>query len=82
MLEIKVAGSGCTSCNVLEARVKKVLEELRIEAMLMKVSDFNEMARLGILVTPGLIINGEVVSQGKLPSESTLKDWLERSESR
>ena len=76
MLEIKVAGPGCSNCNRLESMVKQILEDMKIEATLIKVSDFNGIADLGVLMTPGLVINGNLLSQGKVPSESQLKEWI------
>jgi small redox-active disulfide protein 2 len=76
MLDIKVAGPGCRNCLELEARVKQALEELQAEATLRKVTDFKEIAALGILMTPGLIINGKAVVQGKLPSVGIVKNLI------
>ena len=75
-LEIRVAGPGCRNCQELEARVKQVLEELQAEATVMKVTDFKDIAAAGILMTPGLIINGKVVLQGKLPSVGIVKNLI------
>ena len=76
MLDIKVAGPGCRNCIELENRVKQALEELQAEATLMKVTDFKEMAALGILMTPGLVVNGKVVLQGKLPTVTILRNMI------
>ena len=76
MLEIKIAGPGCKNCEELSSRVHKVLEEMRAEATLMKITDYQEIAASGVMMTPGLIVNGKVLSQGRLPSEGTIRDWL------
>ena len=76
MLDIKVAGPGCKNCIELESRVKQALQELQAEATLMKVTDFKEIAALGILMTPGLVVNGKVVLQGKLPSVGIVKSLI------
>lgn len=76
MLEIKVAGPGCRNCQELEARVKQALLELQVEATVMKITDFQDMARAGVLTTPGLIVNGKVVLQGKLPSVGIVKNLI------
>ena len=76
MLDIKVAGPGCRNCIELENRVKQALEELQAEATLMKVTDFKEIAALGILMTPGLVVNGKVISQGKLPTVTILRNMI------
>jgi small redox-active disulfide protein 2 len=76
MLEIKVAGPGCRNCIELESRVKQALEELQAEATVMKITDYQDIARAGIMMTPGLIIDGKVLSQGKLPPVSALKTCI------
>jgi small redox-active disulfide protein 2 len=76
MLDIKVAGPGCRNCIELESRVKQALEELQAEATLTKITDYQDIAKAGIMMTPGLIINGKVLLQGKLPPVSALKTCI------
>ena len=79
MLNIKVAGPGCRNCQEVHARVVRVLEEMGLEATLLKLTDFKEIASAGILTTPGLIVNGKVVSQGKVPAEAAIRGWIEEA---
>ncbi len=76
MLNIKVAGPGCKNCLELEARVKQAVADLQAEATVMKITDYQDMAKAGILTTPGLIVNGKVVLQGKLPSLGIVKGYI------
>jgi small redox-active disulfide protein 2 len=76
MLDIKIAGPGCRNCNELERRVKAVIGSMECEATLLHLTDFKDIAAAGVLATPGLIVNGEVVSQGKVPDEATIRGWL------
>lgn len=76
MLNIKVLGSGCTNCKNLEALCKEVVSENKIEAEIEKVTDLKDIMSYGILSTPGLVVNGKVVHNGKLPTKSTLAHWL------
>jgi len=81
MLQIKVVGSGCPNCLKLESLCKEVIDENEIDAEIEKVTDLNKFADLGIFMTPGLVVNDEVVSSGKIPTKSTLQHWLqERAE--
>jgi small redox-active disulfide protein 2 len=75
-LDIRVAGPGCKNCQELAARVHKALEELEVEATVMKVTEFKDIAALGILSTPGLVINGRTVLQGKLPTVAVVKTLI------
>jgi len=77
MLNIQVAGSGCPTCLKLEKLCNEVVKENNLEANIEKVTDMNKFGDLGIFITPGLIVNGKVLSQGKIPTKSTLAHWLE-----
>ncbi len=79
MIEIKVLGPGCPNCVRLENLCYEVVEELGLEARVDKVTDLNEFGKYGVMLTPGLVVNGKVLLQGKLPTKATLTNWL-RSE--
>lgn len=76
MLNIKILGSGCANCKRLEALARKVVGELGLEAEFEKVTDMNEIMKWPILSTPGLVVNGKVVSYGRIPSEAEIASWL------
>ena len=76
MMEIKVLGPGCPNCQEMERRVKKALEELKVEANVIKVADFSEISKY-IMMTPGLVINEKVKHSGKpLPRVEQIKGWI------
>lgn len=62
---IKILGSGCKKCLKLADNTKSALEEMGIEAEIIKVEDFKEIMAYGVMSTPGLVIDEEVVSVGK-----------------
>ena len=76
MLNIKVLGPGCANCINLEKICKEVVVENNIDAEIEKVTDYKVIMSYGIMSTPGLIVNGKVIHNGKLPTKSTLKHWL------
>ena len=76
MNTIRVFGSGCHNCVKLEAMCKEVVHELSIDATVEKITDLQEIMKTGILSTPGLEINGKMVSSGKLPVKATLVYWI------
>lgn len=76
MLEIKVLGPGCANCIKLENLVKEVILENTIEANVEKISDSSKFMDFGVMITPGLVVNGKVLSSGKIPTKSTLEHWL------
>lgn len=63
---IKVLGTGCAKCKKLEANVIKAIAESGIDAEIKKVEELDKIIAYGIMITPGLVINEEVVSAGKL----------------
>ena len=76
MLSILVLGPGCYNCQNLEAMCKEVVGENNLEAAVEKITDLNQIHALGVMMTPGLVINGKVVSSGRVPSKSTIKQWI------
>lgn len=76
MLDIKILGTGCPNCSKLESETKKAVQNLAIEAEFEKVTDFKKIMEYDVLSTPGLVINGEVVSSGRIPSQAELTSYL------
>ncbi len=76
MLSIKVLGSGCANCKNLENLCKEVVAENNIEASIEKVSELKDIMSYGVMSTPGLVVNEKVIHTGKLPTKSTLTNWL------
>lgn len=74
--EIKVLGTGCPKCELLYENVVKALEELGVEANIVKVKDLMQIAAHGVMTTPGLIIDGKLVSQGKVLTVEEIKKLL------
>jgi small redox-active disulfide protein 2 len=76
-MEIKVLGPGCSNCHKMEEMAKLALRELGITADVVKITDIGDIARHGILSTPGLIVNGKVKHTGKpLPSLEKVKELI------
>lgn len=76
MLEIKILGTGCPNCLRLENLCREVIAEKNWVANIEKITDFDEFGNYGVMMTPGLVVNGKVFSQGKIPTKSTLEHWL------
>jgi small redox-active disulfide protein 2 len=77
MLKIEVLGPGCPKCQLLEKNVRAAVEEMELDAEVSKVSDLKEIASRGVLMTPGLVVDGKVVSSGHLLSVIQVKKRLE-----
>ena len=78
MLDIKIIGKGCPNCEKLAQLCDEVIKEENLYAQVSKVTDVNEFADYGVMMTPGLVVNGKVLSQGKIPVKSTLTKWLKK----
>ncbi|MBC8213650.1 MAG: TM0996/MTH895 family glutaredoxin-like protein [Candidatus Marinimicrobia bacterium] len=76
MKKIQVLGSGCSKCNRLTEEVKEVAESLGIKYEFEKITDINQIMGFGVMMTPGLVINGMVKSQGTIPDTEKIKTWL------
>lgn len=77
METIRIYGPGCANCQRLHQMVLKTVNEMAVEVTIQKVEDMDSMIQAGIMRTPALEIDGEVVLQGKLPTETTLKNWIQ-----
>ncbi|HBP64092.1 MAG TPA: redox-active disulfide protein 2 [Desulfosporosinus sp.] len=71
-MEIKVLGTGCKKCKQLEELVKEVVKETKVDAEVIKVTDIKAIVEAGIMLTPGLMIDGKVKFTGKVPSKADL----------
>jgi small redox-active disulfide protein 2 len=75
-MNILVLGPGCPKCTEAEKNVKTALQEAGVEASVEKISDFQEIAQMGVFSTPAVVIDGEIKCVGKVPSKSEVIDWV------
>jgi small redox-active disulfide protein 2 len=76
MLNIKVLGSGCANCKKLEALAHQVIEQMGVQAEIIKVTEYPDIMAYNILSTPGLVINEKVVSSGRIPSTAEITTFV------
>ena len=75
-MEIKILGTGCPNCKMLERNVREAVSDLNINADISKVEDIMEIMKYYIAKTPGLVIDENVVSFGKLLSVEEVKEFI------
>lgn len=75
-MNIEILGPGCKKCDALGAATQKAADELGIDADITKITDYAEMASRGVMSSPGLAIDGLVVSTGRVLSVDAIKDLL------
>jgi len=71
-----VCGPGCANCTKAENIVREAVAAAGMDARILKISDFAEMAKLGVLSTPAIVINGKIKCVGKVPTKNEVLEWL------
>jgi small redox-active disulfide protein 2 len=76
---IKILGSGCPNCQLLEAQAKKAVQELGLKNVQVKhVREINKIIEYGVMSTPAIVINEEVKAAGRIPDVEEIKNWLKK----
>jgi len=75
-MRIKILGTGCAKCHQLEQTARQVLKELAVDATIEEVKDMKKIMEYPILTTPGLVINEELVSSGRIPAKSEVIQFI------
>ena len=75
-MEIKVLGPGCAKCQKTEEVVKEAVAESGVSADVEKVTDILKIAGYGVMMTPAVVVDGDVKSVGKIPSKEDVKSWI------
>ncbi|MEM4366898.1 MAG: thioredoxin family protein [Candidatus Anstonellales archaeon] len=76
-MKIKVLGIGCKRCRMLEENVKRALDLAGVKADIEKVQDYEKIAEYGVISTPALVIDSEIVCQGSIPEVEELRRIVE-----
>ena len=75
-LSIKILGSGCANCVALERATKEAVAALGLAAEVQKVTDYGEIAGYGVMRTPGLVVDEEVLLSGRVPTAAQVQELL------
>ncbi|MCE5206374.1 MAG: thioredoxin family protein [Porphyromonadaceae bacterium] len=75
-MEVLVLGPGCKKCVLTYNAITKVVEETGAEVTLRKVEDIVEIMKYNVMSTPAVVVNGEVMVKGHVPSETEIKQML------
>ena len=76
MIKIQVLGTGCAKCKKLAELTETAATELGLEYELEKVTDINAIMKMGVMMTPALVVDGQVKVSGKVPSVDGIKSYL------
>ncbi|NLW23461.1 MAG: thioredoxin family protein [Tissierellia bacterium] len=77
-MEIKILGTGCPKCEKLEKNLKVALKDLDLEVKIIKTDNLAEIVSYGVMTTPGLVIDDQVKTVGKVPSVKEIKEMLSK----
>lgn len=77
-MDIKILGSGCDNCRRLEAATREAVDRLGLDATFEKVTDPAEIASWGVMRTPALVVDDEVVLSGRVPTVQSVEELLSR----
>jgi len=75
-MKIEILGMGCSKCKMLYENAKKAVEEKNVQAEIIKVEDIDKITEYGVMMTPALVIDGEVKLSGNSLSVEEIKKWL------
>ncbi|MFZ2888901.1 thioredoxin family protein [Sulfuricurvum sp.] len=78
-MKIEILGTGCTKCKALEEATKQAVAQSGMFAQIEKVDDIMKIMEYNVMSTPGLVIDGKVVSTGKLLSVAEIVDLIKAS---
>lgn len=73
---IKILGTGCPKCKLLEQSIRNVVENNQIDTEIIKIQDMEEIMQYDIMTLPGIVINEKVVMTGRIPDEKELLSLL------
>ena len=75
-MEVKILGTGCPNCKRLEKVTREALAEMDVDATVIKVTDMMDILSYNVPATPGLVLDGEVVSYGRIPPRAELATMI------
>jgi small redox-active disulfide protein 2 len=76
IMKVQILGSGCAKCKTLEERVRQLVTKHQLLVEVEKVTDLQEIIKYGIMMTPGLVVDGVVKSVGSIPKDEQLLLWM------
>ncbi len=75
-MKIEVLGTGCSKCKKTKEIIEKVVKQSGVEAEVIKVEDIEKIMSYGVMVTPAVVIDGDIKLAGKVPDEKDIKKWI------
>lgn len=78
-MKLQVLGTGCPKCQQLAKNAEQALKELGLDGQVEKITDINKITEMGVMVTPGFAIDGEIKAVGKVLSVEEIKEIVRKT---
>ena len=75
-MKIEILGTGCPKCKKLSELTQEVIQEIGISAEIKKITNISDIINYGVMVTPALVIDGDVKIAGKIPGKQEITEWI------
>lgn len=75
-MKIEILGTGCVKCKKTKEIIEKVLKETGVEAEVVKVEDVEKILNYGVMVTPAVVVDGDLKTVGKTPDKKEVRKWI------
>ena len=75
-MKIEILGTGCSKCNKTKEVIEKVLKSTGVKAEVDKVEDIETILKYGVMITPAVVVDGDVKIVGKVPNEKEVRKWI------
>jgi small redox-active disulfide protein 2 len=75
-MKILILGTGCPKCKMLEKHARMAVNELKIKADVVKITDIDKIIGYGVMASPALVIDGKIFCQGRVAETQEIKKWL------
>lgn len=75
-MKIEILGTGCAKCNKAKEIMEKAVQETSVDAEIVKVSDMDRILSYGVMITPAVVVDGDVKIAGKVPTLKDAKKWV------
>ena len=75
-MKIEILGTGCSKCKKTKETIDKVVKQTGADAEVVKVEDIEKIMSYGVMITPAVVVDGEVKLTGKVPDEKEIKKWI------
>jgi small redox-active disulfide protein 2 len=75
-MKIEILGTGCSKCKKTKETIDKVVKQTGVDAEVVKVEDIEKIMSYGVMITPAVVVDGQVKLTGKVPDEKEIKKWI------